>query len=124
MTTEDVRTAVRRRSTTRALAAVGGAWGASLLVRPGTVVDAVAPEFPAARRWVVRALGARLVLQHAAVLAAPTRGTVRAAAVVEAVHAASMLAFVRSPRYGRAAALSAGLAALYAAAAPAVAPRA
>ena len=42
---------------------------------------------------------------------------------VDLLHAASMVPFVASPRYGRAARVSGGLAAAYAAVALAVAPR-
>ena len=42
---------------------------------------------------------------------------------MDLLHAASMVPFVVSPRYGRAARISGGLAAVYAAVALAVAPR-
>ena len=113
----------RRRSATRLLAAIGVASGVALLARPQQVVDAVAPAFPRERRWLVRLLGARLVAQHGAVLAAPDRRLVRLGSAVDLVHAASMVPFVASPRYGPAARVSGGLAAAYAAVALAVAPR-
>ena len=75
------------------------------------------------RLWLVRALGARLLAQHGAVLVAPDRRLVRLGSAVDLLHAASMVPFVASPRYGRAARISGGLAAAYAAAALAVAPR-
>jgi hypothetical protein len=113
----------RRRVGTRLLAGLGVATGVALLARPQQVVDAVAPAFPRDRRWLVRVLGARLVAQHGALLAAPDRGLVRLGSAVDLLHAASMVPFVASPRYGAAARLSGGLAAAYAAVALAVAPR-
>jgi hypothetical protein len=113
----------RRRGGTRLLAGLGLASGMALLGRPRQIVDAVAPAFPRERLWLVRLLGARLVAQHGAVLAAPDTGLVRVASAVDLVHAASMLPFVASPRYGRAAVVSGALAAAYAAVALAVAPR-
>src|SRR4051794_15656664 len=108
---------------TRLLAAGGAASGALLLVRPERVVDALAPAFPRERLWLVRLLGVRLLAQHGAVLVAPGAAVVRLGAAVDLVHAASMVPFLGSPRYGRAARLSGGLAAAYAAVALRVAPR-
>jgi hypothetical protein len=113
----------RRRRLTRLLAGLGVATGAVLLARTERVVDAVAPAFPRDRRWLVRVLGARLVAQHGAVLAAPERRLVRLGSAVDLLHAASMVPFVASPRYGPAARMSGGLAAAYAAVALAAAPR-
>ncbi|MET0765631.1 MAG: hypothetical protein ABWY29_12255 [Blastococcus sp.] len=112
-----------RRLMTRTLAMAGVISGAALLARPQRVVDAIAPAFPRERLWLVRLLGARLVAQHGAVLAAPRPRSVRLSSAVDLVHAASMVPFVASPRYGRAARLGGGLAAAYAAVALAVAPR-
>jgi hypothetical protein len=109
-----------RRGLIRLLAGVGVASGAVLLARPQQVVDAVAPAFPHDRLWLVRALGARLLTQHAAVLATPSSRLVRLGSAVDLLHAASMVPFVASPRYGRAARLSGGLAAAYATVALAV----
>jgi hypothetical protein len=117
------RTDTPRLRLTRLLAGIGGAWGLTLLVQPRPVVDALCPEFPADRLWVVRLLGARLVAQHAVVLATPGGPVVRATTAVELVHAASMALFVRSARYGRAARISGATAAVYAALVPAVVPR-
>jgi hypothetical protein len=108
----------RRRVRTRLLAAPGLAWGAALLVRPLPVVDALAPELPPDRRWLVRVLGARLVTQNVVVLLAPEPRVVRAAATVELLHAASMLPVLLLPRYRRAAWISGGIAAAYAGLAP------
>lgn len=94
----------------RVLAATGLAAGAALLTQPGRVLDAVDPAFPRERRWLVRLLGARLVAQHGALLIRPEPGVVTAAVGVELVHAASMLPFAASSRYGRAARTSAAVA--------------
>jgi hypothetical protein len=112
-----------RRRATRLLAAAGVAAGAALLSRPQEVVDRVSPAFPADRVWLVRLLGLRLLLQHGAVLAAPRRGLVRLGSAVDLGHAASMVPFLASPRFGPAARASGALAAGYAAIALAVAPR-
>ena len=112
-----------RRTTTRVLTGLGAVSGVALLTRPGQIVDAIAPEFPRDKLWLVRLLGARLVAQHGAVLVAPTAGLVRLGSAVDLAHAATMVPFVASPRYGRAARVSGGLAAAYAAVALAVAPR-
>ena len=87
------------------------------------MVDRLAPALPADRRWLVRALGVRLVVQHGAVLVSPSPALIRAGSAVDLLHAASMVPFVTSPRYGRAARISGGLAAVYAAVALAAAPR-
>jgi hypothetical protein len=113
----------RGRLLTRLLAGLGIATGVTLLARPQQVVDTVAPAFPRDRVWLVRLLGARLVAQHGAVLAVPERRLVRVGSAVDLLHAASMVPFVASPRYGPAARVSGGLAAAYAALALAVAPR-
>jgi hypothetical protein len=112
-----------RRVLTRLLAGLGVASGIALLARPQEITDRVSPALPHDKVWLVRALGARLLVQHGAVLAAPSRGLVRLGSAVDLLHAASMVPFVASPHYGRAARVSGGLAATYAAAALAVAPR-
>ena len=112
-----------RRALTRLLAGLGVGTGVALLARPQRVVDAVAPEFPRDRLWLVRVLGARLVAHHGAVLMAPEPRLVRLGSAIDLGHAASMVPFVASPRYGRAARISGALAAAYAAVALAVAPR-
>jgi hypothetical protein len=107
-----------RRGMTRALAGAGLAWGSALLLRPRDVVAALCPEYPDSLLWVVRVLGVRLVVQHAVVLAAPEQPVVRVASAVDLVHAASMLPLLGSRRYRRAALISGGVAAAYAALAP------
>jgi len=111
------------RTATRTLALLGTWSGVALLSRPQQLVDAVAPAFPRERLWLVRALGVRLVAQHGAVLVTASPRLVRLGSAVDLVHAASMVPFVASPRYGRAARFSGGLAAAYAAVALAVVPR-
>ena len=113
----------RQRAATRLMAGAGAASGIALLARPQRVVDALAPAFPRDRLWLVRMLGARLLAQHGAVLVAPRPTLVRLGSAADLLHAASMVPFVASPRYGRAARISGGLAAAYAAVALAVAPR-
>jgi hypothetical protein len=102
----------------RLLSAAGGAWGLALLVRPRQVVAALCPEYPASRLWLVRVLGARWVAQHTLVLVAPEVPVVRVATAVDLLHAASMVPLLASTRYRRAALISGGVAAAYAALAP------
>jgi hypothetical protein len=113
----------RRRTFTRLLASLGLAWGLTLLAEPRRVVAALCPELPESRLWIVRVLGARLLAQHAVVLAAADGRIVRTASAVDLLHAASMMPLLRSTRYRRAALISGGIAAAYAAIAPAAAPR-
>jgi hypothetical protein len=112
----------RRLGATRLMAGLGVVAGAALLARPQQVVDAVAPAFPRERLWLVRVLGARLLGQHGAVLLSPSPRLVRLSSAVDLVHAATMVPFVASPRYGRAARISGGAAAGYAAVAALAAP--
>jgi hypothetical protein len=107
----------------RALAATGVAWGGLLLARPRLAAKLLAPEFPADRDWVARVLGARLVVQDTALLLAPTRGAATASAAVDALHAVSMLPWLGSARYRRAAAISGAVAAVGAATAGVLARR-
>jgi hypothetical protein len=93
-----------------------GAEGVVLLVRPDLPAAAglAAPDLP---HGVVRLLGARRAVQAGMELALPRRGVMLAGAAVDALHALSMLAAaLHWPRYRRAALLSAGTAALAAAA--------
>ena len=110
-----------RRLATRLMALLGLVSGGLLLARPQEVADRIAPAFPASRLWLARALGVRMLVQHGAVLALPDRPVVRASSAVDLVHAASMVPFVASTQYGRAARVTGGLAAAYAAVALAVA---
>lgn len=114
---------VGHRRLTRLLAGLGAVSGLTLLARPQQVVDRLCPELPHDRVWLVRLLGARLLLQHGAVLTLPDPVLVRAGSAVDLLHAASMVPFVGSARYGRAARISGALAAAYAGVAMAAAPR-
>ena len=96
------------------MAGAGLAGGLALLIRPERIAAAVAPEFPRQRLWIARVLGARLVAQHALVLAAPTASSVRLAVAIDGLHAASMLPVVALPRYRRAALVTGGAAASFA----------
>jgi hypothetical protein len=93
---------------TRALAAALGVANLFLVARPDAVLSAVAVPPPRPPSWVVRLLGARVVLQEAAVIAVPSRRLVLGCAVVDGLHATSMaLAVIAWPQYRRAAAISA-----------------
>jgi hypothetical protein len=113
-----------RTTRTRRLA---GSWvglGAFLVTRPDRALAMVGQTAPLpALVAVTRVLGARKAVQNLVVLAAPTRGVVRAGAVVDALHALSMLgAAVHWPAYRRAALASGALAAAAAALARARSP--
>ena len=77
----------------RTFALIEGCWGATLLLAPGSLLSAVARE-PIDRRVtdVTRVLGARSVLQALLTGPRPTRRGLRLGALVDATHAASMLA--------------------------------
>lgn len=117
-----------RRAATRVLAASQGAAGLVLLVRPDDVLDALAPGPTYPPRWLVRLLGARVVVQQAVVAISPTRRLVLLGVAVDLLHAVSMVAAAaRWPGQRRAATVSAvaatASAALGLAAAPAAPPR-
>jgi hypothetical protein len=101
-----------------ALTMVQAVVGGALLARPSAVARAVAGDGRPAPSWVVRLLGARLALQSGFVQWTRARGrhgsaAVRAAAAVDAIHAASMMAVaVRMPSYRRSAVVSGAVAAL------------
>jgi hypothetical protein len=97
----------------RTASAAGVLAGVVLLIRPDEALARLAPEYPRDRLWVVRLLGARLVAQHAAVVAAPSAALLRAAGRIDLMHAVTMLPLLRSPRYGRAARISGAVAASY-----------
>ncbi len=95
-----------RRRAARLGAVAGLTTGLVLLIRPEQALDALDPAFPRERRWLVRALGARVLVQDTAVLVRPQPAVVAAGAAVDLLHALSMLPFLRSSRYGRAARIS------------------
>jgi hypothetical protein len=70
-----------------------GCWGATLLLAPRPLLQAIARE-PLNRRatGVARVLGARSVLQALATAQRPTRRRLAVGALVDATHAASMVA--------------------------------
>ena len=86
------------------------AWGVALFAVPVRVLRLVGgPQPPVG---VVRVLGARRIVQELVLIRWPSPAVARAAAVVDGLHAASMLAAARLwPRYRRAALTSAGVAA-------------
>ena len=95
------------RAATRALAATLGAAHLPLLLAPDEVSTAVVAEPPRPPRWLVRLLGARVVLQELVVLMAPTRRVVVLGAAVDGLHATSMVvAALRWPQHRRAAVTS------------------
>jgi hypothetical protein len=96
----------------RGLAASGVGWGALLLTRPRLVAGTLCPDYPEDRDWVVRLLGARLVVQDSVLFARPTRGGAVAASVVDGLHALSMLPWLGRQPYRRAAAISGAVAAV------------
>jgi len=89
-----------------------GGFGAALLARPREVVRAVCGDAPMPPTGLVQVLGARQLVQEIVVLAVPSRGVRLAAAVTDALHAASMgAAAVLWPGYRRPALTSGAIAA-------------
>lgn len=86
--------------------------GTLLLSQPTRLLRLTRTRSGPAEPWIVRLLGARLLLQATAVLVRPTRGVLRAATSVDALHGLSMLVVARySRRFRRLALLSAAAAA-------------
>ena len=79
--------------------------GVALLARPEAVVRAATGR-PSPHVAVLRVLGARQLVQGCLVLARPTPQAYRTAAVVDGLHALSMLPVLLHPRYRRAALVS------------------
>jgi hypothetical protein len=104
----------------RVLAGAGLTSGGLLLAQPRRIAGTLCPEFPADRDWVVRLLGVRLVVQYAVLLAVPVRPVALGASAVDAIHATSMLPWLRHPLYRRAAGISGAAAAASGAAAGAL----
>lgn len=94
------------------LGAIQTCIGVALLVRPQAALNAfAAPDTRAARR-IARILGTRLTVQGTTIGLSGSKAIIDAGGVVDAVHAASMLAVAaRGGRWRRAAAASAVLAA-------------
>ena len=102
MSARRVRSTGTSRRVTRVLAAPWAVWGAAMLLRPGGVTRAVCGGGPEPAAWIVRVLGARLVVQGVVTLVHPTRAVVLAGAGVDVLHAASMgLARVCWPEHAR-----------------------
>lgn len=98
----------RRRPMTRALAAVLGAAHLPLVIAPDEVAAVLVPGPVRPPRWLVRLLGARVVLQQLVVFTAATRRVVLLGVAVDGLHTASMAAAALCwPRQRRAAAVSA-----------------
>ncbi len=93
---------------------IGGATGgvgAVLLARPGLVARAVSDEHSRVPSSVVQLLGTRYLVQGAAQLGWPTVTVLRGAAVVDGLHAMTMLAVAwRRADYRRPALVSATVA--------------
>jgi hypothetical protein len=104
--------------TGRYLAAVRAAWGLALLVAPDRVLTLLAGGGGTALgAGVVRVLGVRQLLQAGVTAVAPTAGVLKAGAVVDALHAASGVAYAAlDTRERRVGLLDAGIAAGFAAA--------
>lgn len=106
MTTPD------RRGGTRVLAGVHLGQAALLLAQPPGFLRSITGDHGVPPAWIVRALGARLLVQAAPEAIRPSRALLRLGVLVDLLHAASMLAAARIwPRYRRAALASAGSAA-------------
>lgn len=91
--------------------------GATLLAWPGDAATAAGGRETTPPLWIMRILGARLLCQGAVLLARPDRRVALASGVVDAAHASTMVAAACAlPDYRRVAAVSAGEAAIVAAA--------
>ncbi len=84
--------------------------GVLLATRPERVAHAVSGAAGVPAPWVVRLLGVRLLGQGIVVSAWPRPGTVALSAAVDATHGASMVLAAISPRFRRAALISAAAA--------------
>jgi hypothetical protein len=86
-------------------------YGAALVFLPGTTIFLATGRLPSRRtRRVAQLLGARHLAQAALTAAAPRPEVLAAGALVDAVHAASMLLLAAVSRAGRGAALTDALA--------------
>jgi hypothetical protein len=97
------------------LGAIRAAWGAALLLAPDAVLRAVGGRPDALARRVSRVLGARELVQARLAAGHRSCSAAWAGALVDATHAATMLALaIRRPTYRRPAAASALTAASFA----------
>ncbi|MGY1602086.1 hypothetical protein [Geodermatophilus sp. SYSU D00815] len=102
----------RRRAVVRGTSATLAAAGVGLLARPREAVGLAAPDEPEPPLGVVRLLGGRMLAQHVVVAVLPTRPAVLGWAVVDGLHALSMVPVaVRWPAHRRLAAASAAVSA-------------
>jgi hypothetical protein len=86
-------------------------YGVALVFVPGTTILLATGRLPSRRtRRVAQLLGARHLAQAALTAAAPRPGVLAAGALVDAVHATSMLLLAAVSRAGRSAALTDALA--------------
>ncbi|PZS27953.1 MAG: hypothetical protein DLM58_18000 [Pseudonocardiales bacterium] len=99
--------------------------GVLLALRPEHVAaSAAGPSGRPAPRWLVRVLGMRSMLQGAVTAGAPTTVVLLGGALIDATHAASMTPLIAaSPRYRRAATISAFTAGISAAVGTMIASR-
>jgi hypothetical protein len=95
----------------RGLSAATGLLGATLLVRPLVLLGVVAPPDRRVVTWAGRLLGGRLTLQALVMAARPRRPVFAGAAVIDGLHASSMLAVAGVDRRYRRAALGSAAAA-------------
>ena len=107
----------RRRAASRTVAAAQVATGALAAARPDAVLGLVDRHRAGPPAWLVRVLGGRMVLQGVAEIALDDPSVLVGGALVDATHAASMLATAAvSPRFRRPALVSAAVAGASAAA--------
>ena len=76
---------------TRVLSGLFTLWGAAQLALPEQLLHVLAPGRPHPPLWLVRVLGVRMLVQYGLVVRAPDQRIVAASAVVDGLHAASML---------------------------------
>lgn len=104
------------------LAGAQVAQAALLLAQPASMVRSAVGDQDVPPPWIMRLLGARMLVQAAADVVSPRPTTLRVSAFVDVTHAASMVIAAKVwPRYRRAALASAISAASAATAAVAVA---
>jgi hypothetical protein len=105
-------TAPRLRSAA-CLAGTTGTLGITLLVWPNCAATFVTAPLRRRVSWVARVLGARVLVQTVVMVARPDRRVFAASAVVDGMHAASMVALAaEADRYRRVALVSAAAATL------------
>jgi hypothetical protein len=102
-------TTTQPRRGARLLARVHLGQAVVLLAQPPGVLRRITGDYGVPPAWIVRVLGARILIQAVAEAVSPSRNILRVGLVVDLTHAASMLAAAQVwPRYRRAALASAG----------------